>query len=170
MIALMTESQKEYICASLESGMEFASYERQDFYLEEDERTAMPLYESIPEGDLILSVVAFKMVSSTETYYNIYPSYVWNVLNAASKDSFGMTLYPGWDILTENGNMNLTMQPPARDSTESMLIAAAQTASNGYVFTIPSDIGILWGYYEGHVGLRRKRLQIRQRRPYRWYM
>ena len=68
-----------------------------------------------------------------------------------------MALYPNWEVIPGEYSFALALRNSAGDIAQRTTIEPAQSASSGYQFLIPSDIGFMQGDYEGHAYLFAKK-------------
>lgn len=164
-INLMSEGQKNIIYETLYgTDSEFSGYDIYNYDLTNDleivsqfsfeDDVALPCAGQLPSSDLTISVIGIKQnVTSngvTTTRYAIYPSFVWNKVQKLAKDSFAMSMYPGWEVIPQMVNMRVHMSNVQGGSAVQRDYAPSYSASSGYIFSIPSNSGSIDYFYQGH--------------------
>ena len=64
-----------------------------------------------------------------------------------------MALYPNWEVIPQQNNLEVWNRNSNGDLLHHTSISATDANSAGYAYQIPSTVGSLQGYYEGHAYL-----------------
>lgn len=167
-IDVLPQGKKEIIFETLNDTASFQSYNVQTFSVNNGPETSseftfnngeimIPMSGMISSADLTLSVVAFDITVNGVPQTSIYPSFVWKKLVKIKNDSFAMALYPNWEVIPGENNLRLWVRNVNGERVQNYDLAAAASASSGYSYKIPSNIGALQGGYEGHAYMNVKK-------------
>ena len=73
-------------------------------------------------------------------------------------DTFAMALYPNWETIPGENNLNIWIRNSYGELLNSVSVEAMTSSYCGYVYKIPSNIGTVQGEFEGHSYLYAKKL------------
>lgn len=97
--------QKESIFQKLEGNARFEVFDKRNFAIEDSHNPQIqPMGGLISKSDLTLSVISFSVEHNGIDCQEIFPSFVWHKKVALKNHSFGMALYPDWEVLPDELN------------------------------------------------------------------
>ena len=107
-IEQMPEKQKELIYTTADKNARYESYKKEEFIEENQQNSNLqPRLTELPAAEMTISVISFKEERDTGTYYAIYPSFVWHGLSKIQNASYGMALYPNWEVIPQQNNLEV---------------------------------------------------------------
>lgn len=153
----LPEGQKQLIYeTTYGEDVRYVSYEEQNYQVD-DEGALMQMSATgtISQSDLTITVVGIEALHqsglSENTEYKIYPTFVWNKMVKIKNDTFAMAMYSGWSAVPQLRNLKVhIMNAHGGKSLANTDIDPSYSSQYGYAFHIPSSVGNMNEWYEGH--------------------
>lgn len=153
----LPEGQKQLIYeTTYGEDVRYVSYEEQNYQVD-DEGALMQMSATgtISQSDLTITVVGIEALHqsglSENTEYKICPTFVWNKMVKIKNDTFAMAMYSGWSAVPQLRNLKVhIMNAHGGKSLANTDIDPSYSSQYGYAFHIPSSVGNMNEWYEGH--------------------